>query len=348
MSVSNSKITSRHKDFTIGDYYSRIKKYNQLLSLFNKIDNNQCLKSFHKHGDNYFYEIDNGLITLKRRIGSNSRYGVIFLSSNKINKTMFATKLMIKDKHNHNEIIIAEKLSNITLNDNNPHFLLVFKHLECNKSSSRDNNLPTIIKFDNYYICVNELVSGNLKQFINEHSKTPNFILNAFQQILIAILSFHYYTNGYFHNDCHYKNFLYHKITPGGYFHYQIFGKNVYIKNTDVWGFVMVYSSILEEMFNRFDKLNGKELLIYDKLKYLIIHFLFEDPLKVIDIDELVKEGSTYRIQGTSSKLTNLKKLGISNIKDENYTYYYQMDYSDSLCFDDLNIIDYQNNIINT
>ena len=82
-----------------------IKKYNQLLSLFNKIDNNQCLKSFHKHGDNYFYEIDNGLITLKRRIGSNSRYGVIFLSSNKINKTMFATKLMIKDKHNHNEII---------------------------------------------------------------------------------------------------------------------------------------------------------------------------------------------------------------------------------------------------
>ena len=98
--------------------------------------------------------------------------------------------------------------------------------------------------------------------------------------------------------------------------------KNVYIKNTDVWGFVMVYSSILEEMFNRFDKLNGKELLIYDKLKYLIIHFLFEDPLKVIDIDELVKElhnlGQILKGNNETSLLTyhtlsSMKKVNTNN-----------------------------------
>ena len=61
-------------------------------------------------------------------------------------------------------------------------------------------------------------------------------------------------------------------------------------------------------------------------------------------IDELTKELSVYKIRGTSSKLNNLKKLGISGIHKENYTYYYQMDYSDSLCFDDLNIIDYKRN----
>ena len=315
MSVSNSKITSRHKDFTIGDYYSRIKKYNQLLSLFNKINNYQCLKSFHKHGDNYFYEINDGLITLKRRIGSNSRYGVIFLSSNKINKTMFATKLMIKDKHNHNEIIIAEKLSDIILTDKNPHFLLVFKHLECHKSSSRDNNLPTIIKFDNYYICVNELVSGNLKQFINEHSKTPNFILNAFQQILIAILSFHYYTNGYFHNDCHYKNFLYHKITPGGYFHYQIFGKNVYIKNMGfifiIWDFGLARS---EPVY--------KEQHI-------------KDYFRIIDFFDIYS--TSLNLSGNTRKSTdlNINKIARDILKFED-NYYNYFGHSDKIFFEKL------------
>ena len=33
------------------------------------------------------------------------------------------------------------------------------------------------------------------------------------------------------HNDCHWGNFLYHKIKPGGYIHYKIFDKDIYLKN---------------------------------------------------------------------------------------------------------------------
>ena len=51
-------------------------------------------------------------------------------------------------------------------------------------------------------------------------------------QIYIAILSFHYLE--YFHTDTHYKNFLFHKITPGGYIQYKIFGKTIYLENLGI------------------------------------------------------------------------------------------------------------------
>jgi serine/threonine protein kinase len=80
------------------------------------------------------------------------------------------------------------------------------------------------------------------------------------------------------------------KYTHNGKINLTEYFKNIYLKNADIWGFVMVYSSILEEMYNRFDQLSGKELLVYEKLKYLIVHFLFEDPLIPINISELYKE----------------------------------------------------------
>ncbi len=80
------------------------------------------------------------------------------------------------------------------------------------------------------------------------------------------------------------------KYTNNGKINLTDYFKNIYLKNADIWGFVMVYSSILEEMYNRFTKLSGKEILIFEKLKYLIVHFLFEDPLIPINVQELYKE----------------------------------------------------------
>jgi hypothetical protein len=43
------------------------------------------------------------------------------------------------------------------------------------------------------------------------------------------------------HNDCHWGNFLYHKIKKGGYFHYKIFDKDYYLENLGflwvIWDF---------------------------------------------------------------------------------------------------------------
>ena len=84
----------------------------------------------------------------------------------------------------------------------------------------------------------------------------------------------------------------------------------------------MVYSSILEEMYNKFNKLTGKELLIYEKIKYLIVHFLFEDPLIPINIPELYKElhnlGQILKGNNETSLLTyhtlsSMKKVNTNN-----------------------------------
>ena len=56
----------------------------------------------------------------------------------------------------------------------------------------------------------------------------------------IAIL----HSLGINHNDCHAGNFLYHKIKPGGCFHYKINGVDFYIKNLGylwvIWDFGIV------------------------------------------------------------------------------------------------------------
>jgi hypothetical protein len=52
------------------------------------------------------------------------------------------------------------------------------------------------------------------------------------------------------HNDCHWGNFLYHKINKGGYFHYKLFGENFYLENLGflwvIWDFELA-TSIKEE-----------------------------------------------------------------------------------------------------
>ena len=54
---------------------------------------------------------------------------------------------------------------------------------------------------------------------------------------------FHKYINA-FHNDAHAGNFLYHRVKPGGYFHYNIYGKDYYIENIGylwvIWDFGLI------------------------------------------------------------------------------------------------------------
>ena len=222
-------------------YYTRIKNYKSQIIHLDNIASYQCLNVVKKRAGFFEYEISNGKIILKHQIGSKSRYGVIYLTNNTFNDIIYATKLTPQNAYNYNELQISKKLSNVVIADKSPHFLIVYKFIFCN--DGYDANLPDIINKTSYYISINELADGNLKNFL-EFNTTHELILNAYQQILISILSFHYFTNNYFHNDCHYKNFLFHKIKPGGYFHYNIYGKDVYIKNMGylwmIWDFGLV------------------------------------------------------------------------------------------------------------
>lgn len=291
------------KTLEINDYYKRIENYKNYINLFKNFGKLKCLvpikdKSNYTSNKRSFY-IGDTQILLKKRIGSNSRYGTIFFST--FNNNKFAVKLAPSSNYNLREIILIQKLSNITKEDKNPHFLLNYKLFVC-KNNLEIVNLPTIIKRDDYYITINELVNGNFKNFLYFCNTT--LLLNALQQILIAVLSFHHFTGGLFHNDCHYKNFLYLKIKPGGYFHYRIFNKDIYIKNLGyiwfIWDFGLVRTK--ESYIKR--RLEDYFRILHFFLKYNDFNTNSSNSKVIKSVSTILKYKKTYSLKfGNSDKL---------------------------------------------
>ena len=75
-----------------------------------------------------------------------------------------------------------------------------------------------------------ELANGDLKTFLPNHYNNKEMLENTVSQIFMALIFFYNETKCS-HNDCHWGNFLYHKVNKGGYYHYRIYGKDYYIKN---------------------------------------------------------------------------------------------------------------------
>jgi hypothetical protein len=68
---------------------------------------------------------------------------------------------------------------------------------------------------------------------------------------------------------------------------------NVFLKNIDIWGLTIIYMSFLDNLYENYkdtDKMNLYHLRFIEKIKYIIIHFLFENPTEAININELASE----------------------------------------------------------
>ena len=239
-------LTKNVNEINIGDYYNRLIYYKKAIKNLKKIDKNQCLVPVHKDKDGQVieYMIDNNKLSLIKQIGSKSKYGVVYLTIENKSLYSFAVKLMPYNYNNKIEVRLVELLSELTRKDINPHFLLTYKAFYCNNNLELNTELPLLIKDNDYLITVNELVSGNLKDLIFSATNNPELLLNCVQQILLSILAFHHFTDGIYHHDCHYKNFLFHRIEAGGYFHYKIYDKDIYIENKGflwmIWDFGLV------------------------------------------------------------------------------------------------------------
>ena len=87
----------------------------------------------------------------------------------------------------------------------------------------KNNNLPEKINNNKYYIILNELAHGDIKQLFTIKTIVDNnsLIYNIFIQVILSILTFH--NIGYIHRDCHYGNFLYQRVNDDGYYHYEIY-----------------------------------------------------------------------------------------------------------------------------
>lgn len=79
------------------------------------------------------------------------------------------------------------------------------------------------------------------------------------------------------------------KYTYNKKFHLYEYFRKVFIKNIDIWGFVIIYLPILEKLYNKKNKITKTEKELFQSLKYIIVHFLFETPIDPIDTSTLIQ-----------------------------------------------------------
>jgi serine/threonine protein kinase len=74
-------------------------------------------------------------------------------------------------------------------------------------------------------------------------------------------------------------------------FDMQTYFENIFLKSIDIWGFVFCFVPILNVMsFTKREKMSDTNLKICDKIKFIIIHYLYERPLEVINYTDILKE----------------------------------------------------------
>ena len=329
------------------NYYLIIKKY--LLTIKDK---NNCFRLYDIDNKNNkpIYRVGKNII-LDKQIGSSSVHGIVFLSyfksnikyGNKFDKlNKFAVKITNQSNENKNEINVLNKLTKLVIDFKCPHFPISYGSFNCNNPNIKSNNpdinevikkydkklFPELIKKNNsYLIQINELASGDLSN--NLISGLNKDIFNTLTQVLISIMFFHYYTKSY-HKDLHAGNFLYHKIKPGGYFHYNIYGTDYYLENKGylwvIWDFGLIepfnksksainydFNHILDTLYYYEYKLTDDE---EDKIEKLLNDIIYKYN-KIYDtnlLENINKEILDYLLLNVASFTTN-KPLNIINNK---------------------------------
>ena len=176
------------------------------------------------------------LIYFNSRIGSESAYGIAYLTTGvgEGSKLVFSAKIMSDETTM--EIELLEKMSRAVQSQLIPNFPIIYKTLHCkegskNKYDSFDNdNIKDIMKKKRYYVVLNELATGDISHLL-EHVKHTNIEYESILiQALISLRAFHIHT-GYIHHDVHFGNFLYHKVKAGGYWHYRYNNTDIYVPN---------------------------------------------------------------------------------------------------------------------
>jgi thiamine kinase-like enzyme len=212
---------------------TRVQRYHLIKKRLDKITATDCLtkKMF---GKNNGYTL-NGVVNLEKKIGSDSVYGVIYLSSmpDLIGSYPIASKLMKITKNNEAETKMNEWITqNLLIPKQSKHFVMIYKATKCPVTKSKDNKLVATERLVNY----NELCDGDISSLMKTDVRNDEKqMINMAYQSLIAVAT---YQNrvGFCHNDTHWGNFLYqinnnYNENDTGYYHYICYGSDFYIKS---------------------------------------------------------------------------------------------------------------------
>ena len=217
-----------NKTETLGN---RIKYFHYIQNFLKDVDNRTCLKPVQiPEKQMEGFEIKEN-IRLMKQIGTHSVNGVIYKTTAKHVFFSVASKIMEVHKRNQFEIFLNTIVTQLVLHQLSRHFVMTYKVLKCIRNLNH-KNIPYNLRFKPYYVSINELAHGDLKQLCQQgdYLQNEDDVLNACFQTLLSIYTFH--TAGYTHNDCHWGNFLYHHNKHiDGYYHYQVAGKDIYLKS---------------------------------------------------------------------------------------------------------------------
>jgi hypothetical protein len=110
--------------------------------------------------------------------------------------------------------------------------------------------------------------SANIKKHVIEYEFTYNYIVDYISQILMH-------------------------FTKNGEFQLLEYFNTVFIKNIDIWGLVMTYSVFIKKLIpspSHMTRLSAEQKHLVNKIKHIMFHYLFEAPVKVIDINKVAQE----------------------------------------------------------
>jgi len=213
---------------------NRVKFSKYLQTRLKSISQSDCLDTKIFKDGKRGYTIKN-VIDLVKKIGTESAYGVIYLSSIKESLGGFSivSKVMAATKDNLQEIKLMREITDkLLLTKKTKHFAAVHKHAVCKRDSlisyqGEKMIMPSKLKL----VSINELAHGDLKTLIanRDVAGNMNLMCNLLFQVFISIGTFQNLV-GYVHNDAHYGNFLYQMNNEKGYYEYEFDGKKYYLK----------------------------------------------------------------------------------------------------------------------
>jgi len=213
---------------------NRVKLSKYLQTRLKSILETDCLDTKIFNDGTRGYTIKN-VIDLVKKIGTESAYGAIYLSSIKESLGGFSivSKVMAVSKNNLQEIELMREITDkLLLTKKTKHFAAVHKHAVCKRDTlisyqGEKMIMPNKLKL----VSINELAHGDLKTLVAKRdiAGNMNLMCNLLIQVFISIGTFQNLV-GYIHNDSHYGNFLYQMNNEKGYYEYEFDGKKYYLK----------------------------------------------------------------------------------------------------------------------
>lgn len=269
------KIQRFLKDKLITNKYTldnRVKFAKYLKKRLMNIKNNDCIETKTFKDGTQGYTINN-IIDLVKKIGTESVYGVIYLSRIKesLGGYSIVAKTMTNDEYNLQEINLMYKITNeLLLTKKSKHFAAVYNYAICSKKKItmyNGNNVKRPPKMQ--LVSINELAHGDLKTLLQNKDIIGNdeLIINLLFQTFISIGTFQCQMN-YIHSDAHHGNFLYQKNNDVGYYQYK-FGKFLFYLKSCGYN-IIIYDYGLSKECKYYNQNNVGSLLLEDY--YRIIH----------------------------------------------------------------------------